>query len=354
MVERGHRRAQALQQLHAAWLRWTVRFSTVVVDKSLAAEPTRGGTTQKVDEQDMALEHSPKLAVVVCFMDEAQHLPTLLFSLAAQTRPPAQLLLVDDGSHDDSAEIAAAFATDHRWARLLRRPLKPPTRDRLASAAELVAFQWAVERLSEPWDILVKLDGDLRLHPELFETIAARFRRDDRLGITGPFLSIAPPGGLLRRESDRAEHVRGATKFYRRECYEQIRPLPAILGWDTIDELRARSNGWLTKSFALPGGDCVHLRPTGAYDGRLRAQRREGRCAWGYRAHPVWVMLAGIYRMRQPPLVLAGLSYLAGWFAAGVSRQPRGERALGTHARREKFASVRKRMRDLSLALARS
>ncbi len=302
----------------------------------------------------MELEYSPKLAVVVCFMDEAQHLPTLLSTIAAQTSPPAQLLLVDDGSRDDSGEIAAAFARDHGWARVLQRPLKPPARDRLASAAELVAFQWAVQQLSEPWDVLVKLDADLRLEPELFEIIASRFRADERLGIIGPFLSILTPAGALRRESARLEHVRGATKFYRRQCYERISPVPPILGWDTIDELRARSNGWVTQSFALAGGDCIHLRPTGAYDGRLRAQRREGRCAWGYRSHPLWVMLAGLYRMRQRPFVLGGLSYLMGWLAAGLARAPRGERELGVLSRREKLASVRERLRALTVSLAGS
>jgi poly-beta-1,6-N-acetyl-D-glucosamine synthase len=302
----------------------------------------------------MELEDSPKLAVVVCFMDEAEYLPTLLSTIADQTLPPSQLLLVDDGSRDRSGELATAFAADHGWARALRRPLKAPTKDRLASAAELVAFQWAVQQLSEPWDVLVKLDADLRLEPELFETIAARFQADERLGITGPFLSIPTPAGGTRRESARVEHVRGATKFYRRQCYEQISPVPPILGWDTIDELRARGNGWFTRSFALAGGDCIHLRPTGAYDGRLRAQRREGRCAWGYRSHPLWVTLAALYRMRQRPFVLGGVCYLLGWMAAGLTRQPRGERALGALSRREKLASARARVRELTLALAGS
>jgi len=301
----------------------------------------------------MQRESTLKLAVVVCFMDEAQHLPTLLASIADQTQQPAQLLLVDDGSRDDSGNIAAAFAEGHSWARVLRRPTKPLTKDRLASAAELVAFQWAVGCLAETWDVVVKLDGDLSLHRELFEAVFLRFRRDDRLGITGPFLGVITPEGVLRRESDLIEHVRGATKFYRRQCYEQISPVPPILGWDTIDELRARSRGWLTQSFALPGGDCIHLRPTGAYDGRLRSRRRDGRCAWGYRAHPVWVLLAAIYRMRQPPLLVGSINYLAGWLAAGISRQPRAERALGRRSRSEKLASLRERMRRLSIAIAR-
>lgn len=298
----------------------------------------------------MESENTLKLAVVVCFMDEAQHLPALLDSIAAQTRAPAQLLLVDDGSRDESYEIAAAFAREHEWARALRRPVKPKSKDRLARAAELVAFQWAVDTLREPWDIVAKMDGDLTLGAELFEAVCERFAARPLLGVSGPFLSIVLRDGTLQREDGFSEHVRGATKFYRRECFQQLAPLPPILGWDTIDELRARSAGWTVESFELASGDCVHLRPTGVYDGRLRTHRREGRCAWGYRAHPLWVLLGGVYRTHRRPYLVGGVNYVWGWALAALTRQPRAERALGAHPRRRELARLRARLREIALA----
>jgi biofilm PGA synthesis N-glycosyltransferase PgaC len=295
------------------------------------------------------VEESPKLAVVACFLNEAQHLPTLLSSIAAQTQPPEQLLLIDDGSRDSSHEIAAAFAREHSWAKALRRPLKPPSRDRLVSAGVLLAFQWGLEQLQEPWDIVVKLDADLRLHTELFEAVRQRFFSRPELGITGPHLSTLQPNGGLRRELSPVEHVRGATKFYRRTCYEQIRPVPPILGWDTIDELRARSKGWTTETFQMSTGDCIHLRPLGEYDGRLRSFRRSGRCAWGYGAHPLWVLLGSVYRMRQRPLLLGGLNYLWGWLIAAARRHPRAEPPLRAYTRREDLARLRQRLRNISV-----
>ncbi len=285
-----------------------------------------------------------RLAAIVCFMDEAEHLPLLLRSIAAQTLRPAQLLLVDDGSRDASGEIAAAFAREHSWARVLRRPPKLPSKDRLAAAGELVAFEWAAGQLEDPWDVILKLDGDLVLNSGLFEEVCRRFEERPQLGITGPHLSIRAPGGGLTREDNPPEHVRGATKFYRRECYEQISPIPAILGWDTIDEMRARREGWATESFEVRGGDCVHLRPSGQYDGRLRSLRRKGHCAWAYRAHPLWVLLGGVKRMRERPIVLGGASYVWGWVAAALSRQPRAERSLGALARRESVAKLSARL----------
>jgi poly-beta-1,6-N-acetyl-D-glucosamine synthase len=305
-----------------------------------ASSSQRTNTDVKVDE-------AVKLAVVVCFQDEAPHLPTLLSSIVAQTQRPEQMLLIDDGSRDSSYEIALAFAREHRWTKALRRPLKPPSRDRLVSAGVLLAFQWGQEHVQEPWDIVVKLDADLRLHPELFEAVRERFFSTPQLGITGPYLSTLQPDGDLRREHNPAEHVRGATKFYRRTCYEQIAPLPPVLGWDTIDELRARSKGWTTQAFELPTGECIHLRPLGEYDGRLRSFRRGGRSAWAYGAHPLWVLLGGIYRMRERPPLLGGLSYLCGWLAAAARRYPRAEPSLRAYARQEHLARLRRTLRNV-------
>ena len=285
-----------------------------------------------------------KLAVVVSFLDEAEHLPTLLESMDSQTRPPEQLVLVDDGSRDASPEIAAAFCDGRPWVRLVQRPIRSPSKDRLVSAPEIQAFSAGLESLWEPWDIAVKLDGDLQLGAELFEEIRGRFAANPQLGITGPELSAIQPDGSLRTEHKPSHHVRGATKCYRRECHEQIAPMPATLGWDTIDELRARERGWETESFAPASDPCIHLRPTGNHDGRLRWYRRWGLCAWVYGAHPLWVVLGSVYRMRDRPYVLAGLNYLWGWVQAALQRYPRAEPAVRAQAQKEQLRELRERL----------
>jgi glycosyltransferase involved in cell wall biosynthesis len=285
-----------------------------------------------------------KLAVIVSFLNEAEHLPTLLASIAAQTQPPDQLLLVDDGSRDASGEIASTFADERSWARTLRRPVAPPAKDRLASAGELRAFLAGVEQLDEPWHVVAKLDADLELNPELFEAVRRRFASDPRLGITGSRLSVWQRDGSLRRERSPEGLAPGPSKFYRRQCYQQIVPLPPILGWDTIDVLRARQRGWRTERFALPSGESLHLRPTGSYDGRLLAYRRWGACAWGYGVHPLWLLLGGIRRMTEPPYIFAGLNYLFGWALAAARGYPRAEPAVRALARREELDTIRRRL----------
>jgi glycosyltransferase involved in cell wall biosynthesis len=274
----------------------------------------------------------------------------MLASIAAQTQPPEQMLLIDDGSRDSSYEIAAAFAREHSWANALRRPFKPRSRDRLATAGELVAFQWGLKHLNEPWDIVVKLDADLRLNSEVFEVVRRRFSSRPELGITGPYLSTLETDGALRREHHPLNHVRGATKFYRRTCFDQIGPMPPILGWDTIDELCARSKGWATETFQMSTADCIHLRPLGEHDGRLRSFHRRGLCAWAYGAHPLWVLLGSIYRARETPRLLGGLNYLCGWLAGAARRYPRAEPSLRAYASEEDLAHLRRRLRRVSVS----
>ena len=276
-----------------------------------------------------------RIVAISPFLNEDALLPRFLDSLDAQSRRPDRLLLVDDGSTDGSAEIAMRFCADRDFAALLRRPLRPAEFDRLAAAAELRAFHWAVDRLDEPYDLIVKMDTDLELTPSLFAELERKFLDNPDLGVAGAFLSVRSQNGALVRERCPAHHVRGATKFYRRRCFEEIQPVLPLLGWDTVDEVKARMHGWQTRSYALAGGDPVHLRPSGSYDGALRAYRRWGRCAYGYGSAPLYTVLASLSHCLRRPLALGGVNYMWGWFAACLARRPRAAADVRRFLRRE-------------------
>jgi poly-beta-1,6-N-acetyl-D-glucosamine synthase len=284
------------------------------------------------------------LAVIAPFLDEETHLPRFLASVERQTSPADVLVLVDDGSRDRSAELAAAVCERVTYIRLLRRPPRPSEADRLQRASEYAAFQWAAARLERPYDIVAKVDTDLELTPRLFEDIRTRMAADARLGIAGGFLSAVGAAGR-RREHCPPYHVRGAVKFYRRQCLAEISPVEAILGWDGIDEYRARMLGWRTRSFATPGGDTLHLRPMGAHGGRLRHERRLGMCDWAIGYHPLWVGLRAMRALRHRPPGMAALAYLSGWAGAGVVRRPRAHDSVRAYVRREQLGRIRGRRR---------
>jgi poly-beta-1,6-N-acetyl-D-glucosamine synthase len=285
-----------------------------------------------------------RIAAIVPFLNEEQFLPRFLQSIAAQTRPPDELLLVDDGSSDESYEIAADFASRHPYAVALRRPPRPPQSDRLATAAELDAFLWGVDRIDGDWDVVAKLDGDLQLTPETIAVLEQELERDPRLGMAGSYLTEVDSAAVRARIEIRPMHVHGATKFYRRECYEQIAPIPTIIGWDTIDEVKARLLGWRTQSFALPGGDPLHLRKRASQDGVARGYRRSGEGAYALGEHPLHVVLMALRHMTRPPGVTGGLNYLAGWANAALRRFPRAESTVRSQIRRDELLRMQKRL----------
>ena len=287
------------------------------------------------------------LVVVVTFLNEEWSLPTFLESLTVQTHPPDELILVDDGSTDRSPEIAEEYAQGRENVLVLRRPRRPPQRDRLAEANEFKAFQSAVEQL-EDWSIVAKMDADLQLSRGTVEAIEEAFSTDPRLGIAGAYLSDLQPDGSAVRWPSPETHVRGATKFYRRACWENISPLPAILGWDTFDEAHARMRGWRTASIAVPDGDPIHLRRTGGHGRILRSFRRWGVCSWGMGAHPLHVLLYGLILMRgQRPRVIGGVNYLIGWTFAAVRNAPRVDAEIVHYIQQDELRRIRARARRL-------
>jgi biofilm PGA synthesis N-glycosyltransferase PgaC len=285
-----------------------------------------------------------RLAVVVPFLDEAAVLGELLRSLEAQRRRPDELLLVDDGSADGSGALAAAFCDRHGWASSARRPQRARGRDRLAGGTALEAFEWGVNRLRSDWDVVAKVDADVRLTPATLATLETAFARDPSLGLAGPFLSAPAGRGREVRQRLPRTHAEGEARFYRRACWAEISPLPAMVGWDTIDLVRARLRGWRTESFEVPGGDPLHLRPMGARDGRLRGYRRWGRCAWSFGEHPLHVVALAVQRAGDDPPLLGALNYLAGWSWAALRRAPRAESEVRDYVRRDQLRRMRRRL----------
>jgi biofilm PGA synthesis N-glycosyltransferase PgaC len=282
------------------------------------------------------------VAVAVPFLNEAWCLPTFLESMERQRRLADRLVLVDDGSTDGSAEMAEGFAVQREWVTVLRRPVRPPSRDRLSQAHELQAFQWAVEQLGDGWDVVGKMDADLALTPDSIATIERAFLNDPELGMAGLRLSEIGGAGERVPMVSRPEHVEGATKFYRRACWDDIAPIAPILGWDTFDEVHARSRGWRTQSFSAPDGDPIHLRRMGSHGAILRSFRRWGVCSWGSGVHPLHAVFYGQRLMRRrKPYVIGGLNYLAGWALAAMRRMPRADPDVRRAVRREEIARLR-------------
>jgi len=263
-----------------------------------------------------------RLLVVSPVRNEAAHLEQVVRAMVAQTRQPDEWVVVDDGSDDGTGELLSALAREVPFMRVVSPDPGPqPTGvDRLALAAAPRAFNAGLARGREDFTHVAKLDGDVELPPDYYETLLARFAADEELGIACGDL-IEPLDGKWVRLAIPPHHVHGALKLYSRDCLEAIGGVQERLGWDTIDETYARMRGFTTRSYR--DIVAVHHRPLATADGALRGRARHGECAYVAHFSLLWVTLRAFKIARYPPVGLSGLAFFYGFVRAACRRTER-------------------------------
>ncbi|HEV2116432.1 MAG TPA: glycosyltransferase family A protein [Terriglobales bacterium] len=256
----------------------------------------------------------PVYVVITPVRDEETWLNFTMESMVAQTLRPAEWIIVDDGSSDGTAAIIQEYAGRYRWIRGLTRPDRGR---RLPGAGVVEAFYEGYRSLSCPdWEFLVKLDADLSFAPDFFQLTLAHFSAQPRLGIGGACLYQVADGMPELEEGPRF-HVRGATKIYRRECWEAIGGLMVAPGWDVMDEIRANMLGWTTESF--DDVSALHHRPTGGA-GYWRDMVKRGRGCYVAGYHPLYVAARCLRRLGSRPYLLGSVGMGAGFISAYLGR----------------------------------
>jgi glycosyltransferase involved in cell wall biosynthesis len=264
----------------------------------------------------MVIPANPKYVIVTPVRDEALYVEQTIASVARQTLLPREWVIVDDGSTDGTAEILDRYRASFEWIKVIHRK----NRGHRASGGGVVeAFYDGYSELNEKhWDYIVKLDGDLSFEPDYFEKCLKYFTAEHKLGIAGGTVCVVQNGLIkIDSEGDPPFHVRGATKIYRRSCWEQIAPLVKAPGWDTIDEFKANMNGWTTKTFSEIL--IIQHKPTGGADGAWKNWFKNGLANYIAGYHPVFMIAKCFKRALRRPMLIASAALFAG-FISGYLR----------------------------------
>lgn len=258
--------------------------------------------------------------VVTPVRDEEKHIEATLECVLRQTVRPAEWVIVDDGSSDRTGAILDRYAAQHSWIRVVHRANRGY---RKSGGGVIEAFYDGYNSLQcNDWDFVVKFDGDLSFAPDYFEKCFEHFRKEPKLGIGGGeiYHNIA---GKLKLEATPRFHVRGATKIYRKACWEAIGGLWKAAGWDTIDEVMANMLGWETYSF--PELSLEHHRVTGTADGLLRDRLKHGQVCYVSGYHPLFVVASCLFRIATRPYFIGSAAVLYGYLKAHLNRTVRVE-----------------------------
>jgi 4,4'-diaponeurosporenoate glycosyltransferase len=104
-----------------------------------------------------------RVSILIPARNEAKTLPLLLGDLAKQTISPLEILVVDDASEDETAQVARSFGVN------VLSPGKKP--------ADWVGKSWACQQGAKAaaGDVFLFLDADVRLAPDALCRILAAF-----------------------------------------------------------------------------------------------------------------------------------------------------------------------------------
>lgn len=258
----------------------------------------------------------PRAYVVVSpGRNEAQYMRRTLDSVVAQTLRPALWVIVDDGSTDESPAILAEYAARHDWIRVVRREDRG---HRAVGPGVIDAFYagWATVDAAR-FAYLCKLDLDLVLPPGYFAGLIAEMERDPRLGTCSGKAYYIDARGRRVWERMGNEMSVGASKFYRRACFEAIGGFVREVMWDGLDCHMARWHGWRARAFPDEALAFEHLRPMGSSQaGILAGRRRHGAGQWFMGSDPLYFTATAIWKMAHPPYITGGLASLQGFFGA--------------------------------------
>lgn len=255
-----------------------------------------------------------KHIIVMPAHNETAYIGRTLQSLVTQTERPDRLVVVDDGSTDSTAEIVRGFMAAHDWITLVAGRGGGGRRYRVVEVFNL-GYQHV---RSEKFTYISKIDADLIFPPDYFERLFRAMDADETIGAAGGVLHEVAASGRQHRLRMPDNHVPGPIKTIRKSVFEQMQGFVPMLGWDIIDLVKIRSLGYRT--VCLPDLAVLHLRQTAAATGILRGNVRMGHGAYVIGTHPLFALGRAVYRMFEPPYVLAGLALGYGYFKSWFKR----------------------------------
>lgn len=254
--------------------------------------------------------------IVIPAHNEDAFIALTLQSLADQTLLPTKVVVVDDNSTDKTSEIVQEFATKYPFINLVK---KTSEAIHLPGSKVIQAFHKGYETLDENYDVIVKLDADLILPANYFETIINIFKSDPKIGMAGGFAYIEKNGDWILENLTDKDHIRGAFKAYRKECFLQIGTLKPAMGWDTVDELLCKFYDWKVVTDATL--KVKHLKPTGAnYNKTARYKQGEAFYTLGYGFFITAIASAKLAMLKKKPFLF--FDYIKGFMKAKSAEKP--------------------------------
>ena len=246
-----------------------------------------------------------KFLIIIPAHNEEENILPCLESLKNQTFQDFKCVIVNDGSTDKTQEIAEKYEVQSTKYKVLNleKSLHQP------GAKVVRTFNKGLETENiEEFDVVCKFDADIIFPKNYLEKINEVYEKNPKAGMVSglvyikkdsSFLGMTKKNSVILNEAQRNEesksdfttsqlhdftnqndwifenlssknHVRGPIKSYRKEVFQKMNGLRAVLGWDNIDVMLCKMHGFETVTIKELW--VKHLRPT-AY--KYKSQKAE-------------------------------------------------------------------------------
>ena len=252
--------------------------------------------------------------IVIPAHNEEAFISKTLESLAKQTLLPKKLVVVNDNSTDNTEAVVDGFSKMHPW---ISQVISKSSDQHLPGSKIINAFYKGFETLDDNYDVICKFDADLIFPENYLEKLAEHFRNDSKLGMASGFCYIEKNNEWVLENLTNKDHIRGALKAYRKDCFEQIGQLKPSMGWDTVDELLAKYHGWKIKTDESL--HVKHLKPTGQSYNKA-SKYLQGEAMYKMR-YGFWITLISAVKLASKKGSFRLFrDYMAGYFKAKSSK----------------------------------
>lgn len=278
--------------------------------------------------------------LVTAVRNEETVISHTLGSVINQTAPPAEWLIVSDGSTDQTDALIKDAMAKRSWIKLIQLP----PRSKPCLAARIKAITHGISCVSVKGTPFVGiLDGDLRFGPDYYQRVFEEFSRNPRLGIAGGLvvdvdLSMPKSSGPVSIPRNQL-NIPGAVQMFRSECFSALGGYCAVPegGSDTIACAHARMIGYETR--LITNLVVEHLKPRNVWaGGPLRRKWQMGARDYALGYHPLFEAGKCLSRIFHPPYIVGALAWWFGYVARSFDRRGRMiSSELVAHIQREQM-----------------
>ena len=241
-----------------------------------------------------------KFLIIIPAHNEEKNILLCLESLKNQTFQDFKCVIVNDGSTDKTQEIVEKFLENNLKFRIYNLKLS----QHQPGAKVVRTFNKGLETENlENFDVVCKFDADIIFPDNYLEKINEVYEKNPKAGMVSGLVYIKKGfvnfvrKPLVYAQPDKKDfttsqlydfthqnewtfenlssknHVRGPIKSYRKELFQKMNGLRAVLGWDNIDVMLCKMHGFETVT--LQELWVKHLRPT-AYNYKSQKAQKLG------------------------------------------------------------------------------